>query len=331
MTTSFFPRAPKLWRPLLALGLALAAGLAQAQAYPSKPIRIIVPFSAGGMADALPRAIAAELAKKYNQPVVIENKPGAASMVGAEYVARAAPDGYTLLLATSSTLAVVPHLYKNTIRYDSQRDLASVTMVATSPSILMVSNEVPANDFAGFVSYLKARPGQVSFASAGIGGVIHLHSELFQSQTGTKMIHVPYQGSNLALGDLQTGRVQMMIDIIGSNYGIVKSGKLKVLAAMSDKRLPLLPEVPSVAELGLPGLAGDIWFAISAPGKTPPEIVAQLQRDISAIARSPAMLEKFAPLGVEMVGGTPAEMDAVIQRDGARWSRVIRDAAVKVE
>ncbi|MDM0089222.1 MULTISPECIES: tripartite tricarboxylate transporter substrate binding protein [unclassified Variovorax] len=315
---------------LLALGLALGSGLAMAQAYPSKPIRIIVPFSAGGMADALPRAVAAELSKKYGQPVVIENKPGAASMLGAEYVAKSAPDGYTLLLATSSTLSVVPHLYKS-MRYDSRRDLASVTMLATSPSILMVTNDLPVKDLPGFVAYLKERPAQLSFASAGVGGVIHLHSELFQSQTGTKMIHVPYQGSNLALGDLQTGRVQMMIDIIGSNYGTVKGGKLKVLAAMSDKRLPLLPEVPSVAELGLPGLAGDIWFAISAPAKTPPEIVAQLQRDIAAIARSPAMLEKFAPLGVEMVGGTPAEMDAIIQRDGARWSRVIREADVRVE
>jgi tripartite-type tricarboxylate transporter receptor subunit TctC len=315
---------------LLALGLALGSATAMAQAYPSKPIRIIVPFSAGGMADALPRAVAAELSKKYGQPVVIENKPGAASMLGAEYVAKSAPDGYTLLLATSSTLAVVPHLYKS-MRYDSRRDLASVTMLATSPSILMVTNDLPVKDLPGFVAYLKERPAQLSFASAGVGGVIHLHSELFLSQTGTKMIHVPYQGSNLALGDLQTGRVQMMIDIIGSNYGTVKGGKLKVLAAMSEKRLPLLPEVPSVAELGLPGLAGDIWFAISAPAKTPPEIVAQLQRDIAAIARSPAMLEKFAPLGVEMVGGTPAEMDAIIQRDGARWSRVIREADVRVE
>jgi tripartite-type tricarboxylate transporter receptor subunit TctC len=321
----------RLAKPLLALGLAVAAGLASAQAYPSKPIRIIVPFSAGGMADALPRAIAAELSKKYNQPVVIENKPGAASMVGAEYVARSAPDGYTLLLATSSTLAVVPHLYKTSMRYDSARDLASVTMIATSPSILMVTNDLPVKDLPGFVTYIKEHPGQLSFASAGVGGVIHLHSELFQSQTGTRMIHVPYQGSNLALGDLQTGRVHMMIDIIGSNYGIVKSGKLKVLAAMADKRLPLLPEVPSVAELGYPGLAGDIWFAISAPSKTPPEIVAQLQRDIAAIARSPAMLEKFAPLGVEMLGNTPAEMDAIVQRDGARWARVIRDANVRVE
>ena len=323
--------ARKFAGPFLALGLALAGCLAQAQAFPSKPIRIIVPFSAGGMADALPRAIAAELSRKYAQPVVIENRPGAASMVGAEYVARDAPDGYTLLLATSSTLAVVPHLYKNSIRYDSEHDLASVTMLATSPSILMVSNELPVKDFPGFLAYLKSRPGEVSFASAGIGGVIHLHSELFQSQTGTRMIHVPYQGSNLALSDLQTGRVQMMIDIIGSNFGTVKSGKLKVLASMSDKRLPLLPEVPSITELGYPGLVGDIWFAVSAPGKTPPDIVAQLQRDIAAIARSPAMLEKFAPLGVEMVGSTPAEMDAIVRRDGARWGQVIRDANVRVE
>ena len=310
--------------------LATAQTAQTAQDFPNKPIHIVVPFSAGGMADALPRAIAAELEKKFSQPVIVENKPGAASVIGAEYVAKSAPDGYTLLLATSSTLAVAPYLYKN-LRIDILKDLTAVTMVATSPSILMVSNEVPADNLPDFIALLKKKPGELSFASAGVGGVIHLHSELFMAETGTRMIHVPYQGSNLALGDLQTGRVQMMIDIIGSNFGTVKSGKLKVLAAMSDKRLPLLPDVPSVAELGYPQLAGDIWFAISAPAKTPPAILEKLQREMAAIIKSPAMREKFAPLGLEMVGNTPAEMNAMVQRDGDRWSRVIKDANVKVE
>lgn len=244
-------RLSQLGRYVSAAILALASGLAVAQAaYPSKPIRIIVPFAAGGTADNLPRALGAILSQKYGQPVVIENKPGAASMLGAEYVAKSPADGHTLLLATSSTLAVVPNLYKK-MRYDSGRDLVSVSLLATSPSILMVSNDVPANNFKEFIDYVKQRPGQVSFASAGVGGVIHLHSELFQSQTGTRMIHVPYQGSNLALGDLQTGRVQMLIDIIGSNYGTVSQNKVKVLASMSEKRLPLLPQVPSVAELDI--------------------------------------------------------------------------------
>lgn len=321
----------RLSRYLLAAGLALTSALAGAQAsYPNKPIRIIVPFSAGGTADTLPRALGAILSQKYGQPVVIENKPGAASMVGAEYVAKSAPDGYTLLLATSSTLAVVPNLYKK-MRYDSQHDLVSVSLLATSPSILMVSNDVPANNLSDFVNYIRQRPGQVSYASAGIGGVIHLHSELFQRETGTRMIHVPYQGSNLALGDLQTGRVQMMIDIIGSNYGTISQNKVKVLASMSAKRLPLLPQVPSVAELGYPSLAGDIWFAISAPAKTPPAILQKLQHDIAEIARSPELVEKFAPLGVEMVGSSASEMDAIIQRDSNRWATVIRDANVQID
>ena len=315
---------------IFAVALLAAPAWGLTQEYPAKPIRIIVPFAAGGMADALPRALAAELSKKFSQPVTVENKPGAASTIGAEYVSKAAPDGYTLLLATSSTLAVAPHLYKN-LRFDLERDLTAVSMLATSPSILMVNNDLPVKDLGGFVALLKTKPGQLSFASAGVGGVIHLHSELFQSQTGTRMIHVPYQGSNLALGDLQTGRVQMMIDIIGSNYGTVKGGKLTVLAAMADKRLPLLPEVPSVAELGFPELAGDIWFAISAPARTPPAIINQSQREIAAIARSPGMREKFAPLGVEMIGSTPAEMDTIVKRDSTRWSRVIRDANIKIE
>jgi tripartite-type tricarboxylate transporter receptor subunit TctC len=324
-------RLSQLGRYVSAAILALASGLAVAQAaYPSKPIRIIVPFAAGGTADNLPRALGAILSQKYGQPVVIENKPGAASMLGAEYVAKSPADGHTLLLATSSTLAVVPNLYKK-MRYDSGRDLVSVSLLATSPSILMVSNDVPVNNFKEFIDYVKQRPGQVSFASAGVGGVIHLHSELFQSQTGTRMIHVPYQGSNLALGDLQTGRVQMLIDIIGSNYGTVSQNKVKVLASMSEKRLPLLPQVPSVAELGYPALAGDIWFAISAPAKTPPAILQKLQQDFAEIARSREIIEKFAPLGVEMVGSTANEMDAIIQRDSSRWAAVIRDAGVQVE
>jgi len=320
-----------LRKSLFTAALGLCSALAAAQpTYPSKPIHIVVPFSAGGMAYALPQAIGVILSQKYSQPVIVETRPGAASMLGAEYVAKSAPDGHTLLLATSSTLAVVPNLYKN-MRYDSDRDLVSVSLLATSPSILMVSNDVPANTLQEFINYVKERPGQVSFASAGVGGVIHLHSELFQLQTGTQMIHIPYQGSNLALGDLQTGRVQMMIDIIGSNYGTVSENKLKALATMSDKRLALLPEVPSVAELGLPELAGDIWFALSAPAQTPRHIIEKLQRDVAEIVRLPEIVEKFAPIGVEMIGNTPDEMDAIVKRDSARWASVIRAANVSID
>ncbi len=328
MTTALTRRAVgAAW----ATALLTLAGTAQAQpAYPNKPIRIIVPFAPGAVVDMLPRDIGNELAKRWGQPVVIENKPGASSMIGAEYVARAAPDGYTLLMATSSTLSVAPHLFTK-LRFAPLKDLTPITLTATAPNVLMVPNSSGSNSVADLVSRAKAAPGKLSYASAGVGGILHLQAEAFMRATGTDLIHVPYQGSQQAVGDLISNRVQMMIDIYGSNAGNLSEGKFKPLAVMSKARLPELPRVPTIGEAGYPQLAADIWFGLAAPVKTPPELVQKLSREIADILAMPAMREKYNALGVRAAGSTPEQMQQLIDSEGKRWSAVIREAQIKVD
>lgn len=299
-------------------------------AFPAKPVRIIVPFGTGAMVDIIPREMATQLAEKWGQSVVVENKPGAASMIGAEYVAKSAPDGYTLLMATSSTLSVAPYLYKN-LRFDPLKDLAPVTLVSTAPNILMVSRDLPVNSVADLVALAKSKPGQLSYASAGVGGILHLQSELFLETTGARMVHVPYPGSQQAVGDLSTNRVQMMIDIMASNMGNLQDGRLKPLAAMTKKRLTQFPNLPTIGEAGYPGIETDLWFGIAVPTGTDPAIIAKLQRDIAEVVLSPKMRDKYAALGMNMVGSTPEEMRARVKRDGDRWSKVITKANITIE
>lgn len=317
-------------RLLVAATLLLTTLCASAQKFPTKPIRIIVPFGAGAMVDAIPRDIANELSKRWGQPVIVENKPGAASMIGAEYVAKSPADGYTLLMATSSTLSVAPYIYRN-LNFDPLRDLVPLTLVATAPNVLMVSSQLPVKSVAELVAMAKAKPGELSFASAGVGGILHLQSEYFMAVTTTQMIHAPYTGSQQAVADLATNRVQMMIDILASNQGNLQSGKLKPLAVMTTQRVPQLPDVPTIAEAGYPALAADMWFGLALPATTPPEVVAALNKEITAIISSPEMRNKYGALGMVMKGSTPAEMGDLVKRDGDKWSAVIRKANVKVD
>ena len=318
-------------KALCATAALLASLGAAAQDYPNKPIRVIVPFPAGGMSDIVTRATGDELAKLLGQPFVIENKPGAGSTLGAEFVAKSAPDGYTLLLATTSTLSVAPHLYKSSMRYDAERDLLPVSLLARSPNLLLVAPDLPAKNVQELIALAKAKPGTLSFASAGIGAITHLQGEQFKLVTGTDLVHVPYKGSNLAVPDITTGRVQMMIDVIGVHYTQVQAGKMRALAAMTDKRLAVLPNVPSIAELGFPALAADTWFGFVAPAKTSPELIAKLQTAIAKAFDSAALRDKFSALGVELVGSTPAEMAKVVKADSDRWGRVIREGKVSVQ
>lgn len=317
-------------RTFVAALLVLASLSVSAQNFPSKPIRIIVPFGAGAMVDAIPRDIASELSKKLGQPVIVENKPGAASMVGAEYVAKSPADGHTLLMATSSTLSVAPYLYRN-LPFDPLHDLAPLTLVGTAPNVLMVSSQLPVKSVGELVAMAKAKPGELSFASAGVGGILHLQAENFLAHTKTQMIHAPYTGSQQAIADLATNRVQLMIDILASNYGNLQGGKLKPLAVMTSERIPQLPGIPTIAEAGYPALAADMWFGLALPAKTPPAVVALLNKEITAIIDSPAMRSKYGALGMNMRGSTPTEMGELVKRDGERWSGVIRSANVKVE
>lgn len=314
---------------LIGAVFAVACGSAQAQ-FPDKPVRIIVPFGTGAMIDIIPREIATTLGKKWGQPVVVENKPGAASMIGAEYVARSKPDGYTLLMASSSTLSVAPFLYKN-LRFDPLKDLVPVTLVSTAPNLLMVSNDLPVSNLSDLINRAKAKPGQMSYASAGVGGIIHLQTELFKQVTGTDFIHVPYPGSQQAVGDLATNRVQMMIDILASNYGNLQDGRLKPLVAMTSKRLPQYPDLPTIVEEGYPSLVTDMWFGLAAPKGTPAEVIHKLQVDISEALNEPVFKKKYADMGMNMVGSTPQDMQKIVDQAADRWKRVIEESNISIE
>ncbi len=309
--------------------MASVSGTAAA-AFPEKPVKIIVPFGTGAMIDIIPRELATVLGKKWGQPVVVENKPGAASMIGAEYVAKSAPDGYTLLMASSSTLSVAPFLYKN-LRFDPLKDLVPVTLVSTAPNILMVSSALPVTSLKDLVKLAKSKPGELSYASAGVGGIIHLQTELFKRVTGTDFVHVPYPGSQQAVGDLATNRVQIMIDILASNYGNLQDGRLKPLVAMSSERLSQYPDLPTVVEEGYPDLVTDMWFGLAVPKGTPKDVIQKLQADISEALNEPAFKEKYAKLGMNMVGSTPEDMQTVVDKAAARWKQVIEEGNISIE
>lgn len=309
--------------------LALVSGTATA-AFPDKPVRIIVPFGTGAMIDIIPREVASVLGKKWGQPVIVENKPGAASMIGADYVARSKPDGYTLLMASSSTLSVAPFLYKN-LKFDPLKDLVPVTLVSTAPNILMVSSALHVDSLSDLIKLAKSKPGELSYASAGVGGILHLQTELFKRVTGTDFIHVPYPGSQQAIGDLASNRVQMMIDILASNVGNLQDGRLKPLVALTAERLPQYPNMPTVVEEGYPGLVTDMWFGLAAPNGTPKEVIDKLQKDISEALNEPTFKKKYAEMGMNMVGSTPEDMQAIVDAAATRWKQVIDEANISIE
>jgi len=313
-----------------AVSLCAMSAVVQAQAqFPSKTVRIVVPFGTGAMIDIIPRDFGNKLQEKWGVPVIVENRPGAASMLGAEYVAKSPADGHTLLMASSSTLAAAPFLYKN-LRFDPLKDLVPVTLVSDSPSILMVSPRLPVKNLKEFVELAKTKPGEMSYASAGVGGIIHLQSEYFMRLAGLDMIHAPYMGSQQAIADLTSGRVPMMIDIVASNAGNLQSNILKPLVSFTDKRLPQLPNVPTAAEAGYPMVTG-IWFGVAAPKGTPADVIDKIQKDISAIINEPAFKKKYGDQGMYMIGNTPAEMQKVVDTEAGRWKKVIQDAKISLE
>ena len=309
--------------------LATAAAWAQ-EGYPSKPVRVIVPFAAGGVADLLPRIVGEKLAQKWGQPVVVENKVGAAGNIGMAEGARAAPDGYTLLLAPTGNLTVNPTLFPN-LPFDTQRDLAPVTLLAQSPNVLVVHPSVPAKSFKELVAYAKANPDKLNFASPGEGSGAHLAGELLNLEAGIKTTHVPYKGLAPAVNDLLGGNVQMMFAGISSVLQHVKGGKLVALAIASPKRNPQLPDVPTVAESGLPGFDVTSWYGIVVRSGTPQPIVRKIQRDMAEAIHGEDVKAKLAGLGLEPVGDTPEEFAAIIAAETKKWGEIVRKAGIKVQ
>ena len=321
-----------LQRICLVLGVALGltnARPATAQSYPNKPIRIIVPFAPGGPADLLARTLGQKLQESWGQPVLADNKPGAGGNLGMDLGAKAAPDGYTLLLAPTGNLTVNPHL--GPLPYDVQRDLAPVTQLATVENVLVVHPGIAANNLQELVALARSKPGSLSFASPGAGSQAHVAGEFLKALTGIDMIHIAYKGTGPALNDLLGGQISMMFSQMSSALPHIKAGKLRALGVASLKRSVLLPALPTVAEQNLPGFEAVSWYALMAPAGTPAEVIDKLQAESARILRLADVRDKLSALGAEAVGNRPEELAAIIRSESVRWQKVVRDANIKAE
>jgi tripartite-type tricarboxylate transporter receptor subunit TctC len=329
-------------RSLLAAGTLIVAGAlpfaAQAQgAYPSKPVRIVVPFAAGGTTDILARSVAQELTKSTGQSFVVENKAGAGGNIGADIVAKSAPDGYTLLMGTVGTQAINKALYSK-MPYDPQKDFVPITLVAGVPNVMVVNTEKAAarniRNVQDFIKYAKANPGKLNMASSGNGTSIHLAGELFKVMSGTYMTHFPFGGSNPALLSLMSGDMDVMFDNLPSSMQHIKSGKLKALAVTSSTRSQALPDVPTVEEAGGPTLKGfeaSSWFGLLAPAGTPMDIVNKIQQETAKALATPAMKERLLAQGAIPSGNTPAQFAQMIDRESKKWAPVVKASGAKVD
>lgn len=316
---------------MLVAGLGLfATATSQAQTYPTRAITLIVPFPAGGTTDILGRFVGQALSAAWNQPVVVENRGGAGGNIGAAAVAKAAPDGYTLLVGTVGTHAINASLYAK-MPYDTLKDFAPVTQIASVPNMLVVTPSLPVGSVTELIAYAKANPGKLNMASSGNGTSIHLSGELFKVMTGVDMVHVPYKGSAPALNDLMGGQVQLMFDNMPSALPQVKGGTLKALAVTTATRSPAMPDLPTVAEAGVHGFEASSWFGVFAPAGTPKEVVAKLQTEIARILKSPEMTERLAQQGAVAVGNTPEEFGAYVQSELVKWAGVVKASGARVD
>ena len=311
------------------VALLLAMGAAQAQDYPAKPVRIIVPSSPGGGTDILARQISAKLTKRWRQQVIVDNRPGAGQMIGIALAAKAAPDGYAIVM-TATPLAINTALYKK-VPYDPIRDFAPVTQVAAMPNLLVMHPTLPVRDLRQMIALAKARPGELAYASSGIGTGPHLSMELFNHMAGIKLQHVPYKGTGPALIDTMSGHVQLLMSTLLPPLPHLKTGRLHALGVTSTKRVASLPNVPTVAEGGVAGYEVVGWYGIAAPAGTPRAVVAKLQTDISAALHEPDLRDKLAAEGGEVVGSRPEEFGALVRAEIERWSRVVKTARIPMQ
>ena len=319
-----------LFRSFLAALFACAAVQATAQSYPAKPVHIVVPFPPVGAADLLTRAMGNKLTEIWGQPVVTDNRPGAGANIGAEAVAKSAPDGYTLLMAAATTHAVSMSLYRK-LGYDLEKDLVPVSLVANVPHILVAHPSVPGQTLREVIAYLKAQGGKVNFASQGNGTLSHLEFELMKSMGGFSAIHVPYKGSAPALVDLLAGNVVLLFDSIPSSLPHVRAGKLRGIAVASSRRSPVLPDLPTLSEAGLTGFSADNWFGVMAPAGTPAAIITKLNGDIAKALDATDVKDIVARQGGELRAGTPSEMAAQIRSDREKWGKGVRDSGARIE
>lgn len=313
---------------LFAVASMFLAPVALSQTYPSKPVRIMAPFSPGGPVDITARMLAQKLGERFGQPVVVENRVGASGMIGAEQVAKSPPDGHTLL-ANASIHVIVPSLFSK-MTYDPLRDFAPITVVSTSPLVLVITPTLPVRNAKEFIALAKTRSGDLSFGSSGPGSSTHLTAELLKSVTGTNMVHVPYKGQGQAITDVITGEIQFMFNSPSAVGGFIKAGRLRVLAITSEKRSSQLPDVPTFTELGYKGMVTGSWYAIWAPAKTPEAIVSRLNTEIVRIVNLPDVRQRIIEMGGEPIANSAAEFDVFQKAEMTRWAKIIKQAGVEV-
>jgi tripartite-type tricarboxylate transporter receptor subunit TctC len=319
-----------LARLLAVLFFAAFATAAFGQAYPAKPIHFVVPYPAGGPLDTVARLLGQKVSESLHQPVVVENKPGAGGNIGADSVAKATPDGYTILMGAVATHAINPTLYRN-IPYDPVKDFAPVTEVAWTPNVLVVNPSLPVSNVKEFIAYAKAHPGELNFGSGSTGSAGHLAGELFKTMAGVKMVHVPYKGAGPAMQDLIGGQIQLMFDNLASSLGQIRAGKVRALAVTTARRSTLAPDLPTIAESGLPGFDISTWFGIFAPGGTPQPVVQRLHDAFVDALHAPDVQATMKKMGAEPVGNTPAQFADYIRAEAAKYAKVIQASGAKVD
>lgn len=315
----------------LALLMACVTGVNAQAAWPERPVRVIVPFPASGATDLVARVVAQRVSADLGQQMVIDNKPGAGGTIGAAEAAKAPADGYTLLFTTSSTHAISPHLMPR-LAYDARKDFTPVAHVADAPSVLLVTNALPVKTVGELIAYAKANPGKLNYASSGNGTIVHLNTAAFMAQAGIEMTHIPYKGTALAIPDLIAGQTQVLFDSLPTGMPHAKAGRLRALAVTSEKRSSLAPELPTLAESGLPGFSSVTWFGVYLPAGAPPALVARVHQAFAKAVKSPEVAASLAKLGVEPAApSTPAQFATMVQADSNRWAAVIRQHKISIE
>ena len=314
---------------MLAAFFSLAPQPRAASAFPSSPVHLVVPYPPGGPVDIIARLVGQKLNDAWHEPVVIDNRAGAGGNLGTQLVAHAKPDGLTLLINTPAVV-IAPSVYK-TLPYDPMKDLAPIIDIGRAPAVLVVNPKLPFNDVRGLIAYAKAHPGELNFGSPGTGGSLHLAAELFNSMAGINMVHVPYKGVQPALVDIMAGNVQLMFDAVVDVMPLVKAGKLKALAISTSTRSPLAPELPTVAESGVPGYDFSLWYGLFAPAGTPAAIVAQINRDTAHVLDDPAMKSRMQSHGLDIIADTPAQFGAAMAAEEKTWADLVHKIGLKPE
>ena len=313
-----------------AAAAVMQLGPAAAQSYPARPVRLVLPYPPGGGSDTIGRPLAQRLTESLGQQVVIDNRGGGSGNIGMEHVAKSAPDGYTIVMALTAQLAVNPSLFRK-LPYDPVKDFAPITLLAQGPYVLVVHPSVPVRNVRELVALARQRPNDLTYASSGNGSGGHLAAEMLNSMTGIRMVHVPYKGGGPALVDLIAGQVQVLFGTWASGRGHIQSGRMRALAVSTGRRPQSIPDIPTVAESGVPGYDAGVWYALAAPAGTPREVVDRLNREVIAVLKRPDYSKILVDAAIDPVGGTPEELGAYIRSEIAKWAKVVKDAKVRVD